>query len=124
MVSFLRSRKIQPDKPFKFEKVIFSLVCFFKRYYLVNSFVDEEPMQTCISALYVALKMNEYSDDFSRKIASAWRGKDALEPKRGHYHYGEDGFADKEFKLLTGIGFQTARTKMIHTIESLYGKIK
>lgn len=41
IVSFLRSRKSQADRPFKFEKVIFSVVCFIKRYYLVNSFVDE-----------------------------------------------------------------------------------
>jgi len=25
----------------------------------------------------------------------SFRGKEALEPKRGHYHYGEDGYADK-----------------------------
>lgn len=81
-------------------------------------------MQTCISGLYIAFKLNEYPDDYIRKIAFAWRGKEALEPKRGHYHYGEDGYADKEFKLLAGIGFQTARTKMIHTIESMYGTIK
>lgn len=73
-------------------------------------------MQTCICALYIAFKLNEYSDDYIRKIAFAWRNKESLEPKRGHYHYGEDGYADKEFKLLSGIGFQTARTKMIHTI--------
>lgn len=88
IVSFLRSRKNQADKPFKFEKVIFGAVSLFKRYYLVNSFVDEEPMQTCISALYVSFKLNEYPDDYIRKIAFAWRGKDALEPKRGHYHWG------------------------------------
>ena len=81
-------------------------------------------MQTCICALYVAFKLNEYPDEYIRRTAAAWRGKDALEPKRGHTHYGEDGYADKEFKLLSGIGFQTARTKMVHTIESLYGKIK
>ena len=51
-----------------------------------------------------------------RKFALAYRGKDPLEPKRGHYHYGDDGYADKEFKLLSGIGFQTARSKMVTTI--------
>ena len=49
-------------------------------------------------------------------MALAWRGKDALEGKRGHYHYGDDRYADREFKLLSGIGFQTSRSKMIHTI--------
>jgi hypothetical protein len=78
MVCFLRARKYPADRPFKFEKVIFTAVALFKRYYLVNSFVDEEPMQNCICAMYLALKLNEYSEAYIQKMALAWRGKEAL----------------------------------------------
>ena len=75
--------------------------------------------------MYVALKLNQYDEGYIRDMALAWKGKEALQAKRGqHRHYNDEGYADKELKLLQGIGFRTARTKMIHTVESLYGKVQ
>jgi hypothetical protein len=56
----MRSRRSQIDYPLKFEKVIYYAVSLYKRYYLVNSYIQEEPIQTLICAVYTSLKFNEY----------------------------------------------------------------
>lgn len=69
----MRSRKRQIDYPLKFEKVIYLAVALYRRYYLLNIYLQEEAVRNLISAVYVSLKLNEYDEGFIIKMALKWK---------------------------------------------------
>jgi hypothetical protein len=72
--------------------VIYYALSLYKRYYLVNSYIQEEPIQTLICAVYTSLKFNEYEENFLIKMAGKWREKTVFAPTKRLPHFGDEGY--------------------------------
>ena len=122
-IVFMRRRKRQPEMPLKFEKVIYYAVALYKRYYLLRTYIQEEPTSSLICALYTSLKINEYEESFVKGVALKWKEKPEFEPSRRLPHYGDEGYTQAEMKFLQGIHFQTGISKLIQPAEALYHEV-
>ena len=71
LIKIVRSRKSNEANQefFMTEKILETAVNLFKRYYLVKDFVNEEPHQMVLCAIYLAMKLEEMREDSIQKLA-------------------------------------------------------
>ena len=102
MIKIVRSWS-SSDHPMLREKVVETAVNLFKRYFLVHSFIDVNPVQTIVCAIYLSLKIEEIDDRGLKNYAQRLMKKNIDPPA---CHYGEESYTEHEMTFLTEINFE------------------